>query len=132
MKPKQQGKAPLFSTQAPMIETLECDRELETRGIGQRGEADSEKVAEQDAEAGTEEAEGDVSPYLGNRTPCPHCGAILLQDRTTQACIVTRTMPERLDEKGAYTDRYLVCKSVRCAGRTFRARERKNLQNSRI
>jgi hypothetical protein len=57
--------------------------------------------------------------YLGTRTACP-CGAVLLQDRLTPACRVTRTMPVVRDGEQSYRDRYMSC--LRC-GRSFVARE---------
>ena len=57
--------------------------------------------------------------YLGTRTAC-FCGAVLLQDRLTPACRVTRTMPVVRDGEQSYRDRYMSC--LRC-GRSFVARE---------
>jgi hypothetical protein len=115
MKPKNQGKS-AWQTAVPQIETMEVDREMRTRnGVAAVEDADSEQEISDD---------GEPTKYLGNRTPCPHCGAILLQDRSTQACVVMRTMPEKADATGVYVDRYMVCKSVMCGGKSFLARER--------
>jgi hypothetical protein len=80
-------------------------------------EPDSEQMTEEDGPP----AEKLVAKYNGTRTVCPNCRAVKLQDRLTQACIITRTMNPTVEENGrAQQVRYMLC---RACNTTFQAVE---------
>jgi len=65
-----------------------------------------------EAESAEEAASGKrIVPWLGRAEPhtCPACGARILMDRMTKACVVMGTRPVVRTENCAYQDREMKC-----------------------
>jgi DNA-directed RNA polymerase subunit RPC12/RpoP len=98
--------------------------EVETQGLELEERGEDELFADEDGmfdgkdeeadepEAGEEDAPGKtVVPWMGRAEPhkCPACGARILMDRMTKACVVMGTRPVVRTGDGAYQDREMKC-----------------------